>query len=79
MKINKTIPKDKSNYMYYDDIGLDLKCTKPLLIILNKGFKVGVYVHTRKQWLDEGTFEINKESILGWVDVDEELISRKKE
>ena len=59
MKINKTIPKDKSNYTYYDSIGLDLKCTKPLLIILKEGypkFQVGVYVHSRKDWLDEMSY-----------------------
>lgn len=77
MKINKTIPKDKSNYTYYDDVGLDLKCTKPLLIFLNENhyprFKVGVYVHTRKSWLDEMTFEIDKEDVIGWVDLEEYL------
>lgn len=74
MKINKTVPKDKSNCTYYDDTGRDLKCTKPLLIILKKGyprFEIGVYVHTRKQWLDKETFEIEAENVVGWIDLDE--------
>ena len=33
MKINRTIPKDKSSYVYYADKGRDLIATKPLLII----------------------------------------------
>jgi hypothetical protein len=73
MKINKTIPKDKSNFVYYEDRGLDLKCTKPLLVILKNGyprFTVGVYVHSRKSWLDEMSFNIDFDNIVGWIDLD---------
>ena len=76
MKINKTIPKDKSNYTYYDSIGLDLKCTKPLLIILKEGyprFQVGVYVHSKKDWLDEMSYHIEPDNVIGWVDFEEYL------
>ena len=76
MKINKTIPKDKSNYTYYDDVGLDLKCTKPLLIILKEGyprFEVGVYTHSKKEWTDRMGYYIEKDNILGWIDFDEYL------
>ena len=76
MKINKTIPKDKSNYTYYDDVGLDLKCTKPLLIILKKGYprvEVGVYTHSRKEWTDKIGYYIEKDNVLGWTDFDEYL------
>lgn len=80
MKINKTIPKDKSNYTYYDDIGLDLKCTKPLLIILKEGyprFEVGVYVHTRKDWLDKMSYHIETDNVLGWIDFEEFLPAKE--
>jgi hypothetical protein len=73
MKINKIIPKDKSNFVYYEERDLDLKCTKPLLIILKKGypkFTVGVYVHSKKSWLDEGSFNIDSDNIVGWIDLD---------
>ena len=76
MKVNKTIPKDKSNYTYYDDIGLDLKCTKPLLIVLKEGyprFEVGVYVHTRKDWLDKMSYHIETDNVLGWIDFEDFL------
>jgi hypothetical protein len=76
MKINKTIPKDKSNYTYYSSSGLDLKCTKPLLLILKEGypkFTIGVYVHSRKEWLDELTYTIDSDNIIGWVDMDNEI------
>lgn len=79
MKINKTIPKDKSNYTYYDDVGLDLKCTKPLLIILKEGyprFEVGVYVHSRKDWLDRMCFHIESDNVIGWIDLDEILAEK---
>ena len=76
MKINKTVPKDKSNYTYYDDVGLDLKCSKHLLIVLKEGyprFEVGVYVHTRKDWLDTMSYHIEPDNVIGWIDLDEVL------
>lgn len=75
MKVNKIKPKDKSNYMYYSNVGRNLKCTKPLLVITEFGYKIGVYVHTRKEWLDSESFEITS---LGWVDLEEALNSAKK-
>jgi len=80
MKINKTLPKDKSNYTYYDDTGKDLICTKPLLIILKEGypkFEVGVYVHSRKDWLDKMSYSIDSSKVIGWVDFDEYLEQKK--
>lgn len=78
MKINKTIPKDKSSYVYYADKGRDLIATKPLLIIYKLtndevSFRRGQYVHSQKEWLDWDSFPITKDEFIGWVDISDEL------
>ena len=77
MKINKTIPKDKSSSAFYEDKG-DLIATKPLLIIYKLtenelSFTRGQYVHSQKEWLDWESFQIPKKDFIGWVDISDEL------
>ena len=72
-KVNKTIPKDKSNTIYFDDTNKDLISTKPLLVFYQMtekeiGFKRAQYVHSRKMWIDWESFRIS--DVLGWMDLD---------
>jgi len=78
MKINKTIPKDKSSSVYYADKGRNLIATKPLLIIYKLtnnevSFGRGQYVHSQKEWLDCDYFQITDYEFIGWVDISNEL------
>lgn len=78
MKINKTIPKDKSSFVYYSSKERDLIATKPLLVIYRLtesiiSFRRGQYVHSQKEWLDWESFIISKDEVIGWVDVQDAL------
>ena len=55
----KDAPKDKSELIFYADTGRELKASKEYLVLREDGiYDFGNYVHSRKQWLDRGTFEI---------------------
>lgn len=76
MKINKTIPKDKSNYTYHDDTGSDPKRTKPPPTTPKEGyprFEIGVYVHRRKEWLDKMSHHTETDNVPGRIDFEEFL------
>jgi hypothetical protein len=70
--MNKTIPKDKSSFVYFDDTGKDLISTNPLLVFYQMtpeliSFKRAQYVHSKKIWIDWEGFEVSKEEYLGWI------------
>jgi len=72
-KVNKTIPKDKSNTIYFDDTNKDLISTKTLLVFYKLtpdeiSFKRAQYVHSRKMWIDWEGYKVT--DVLGWMDLD---------
>ena len=72
--MNKTMPKDKSDTMYFEDKG-DLISTKPLLLFYQMtpdkvSFKRAQYIHSQKMWIDWEGFQVYKEEVVGWLDVD---------
>lgn len=76
MVLIKTIPKDNSDEIDWDNSKGFLKCSKPYLVIYQmteteKGFRRGQYIPTRKFWVDWEGFIIDK--VLGHYDVDQLL------
>lgn len=53
-------PKDKSKLIFFADTSRELKASKEYLVLRKDGYyDFGNYVHSRKQWLDRGTFDID--------------------
>ncbi|MCD8413610.1 hypothetical protein [Tenacibaculum finnmarkense] len=74
MKLLKTIPKDKSSEIDWDNNKGSLKCSKPLLVFYQMtpteiGFKRANYVHSKKYWVDWEGFCIYDDEFIGWCDI----------
>lgn len=68
-----TKPTDRSGVTYYNE--REIICTKALLVKYKIGdntfFDKGVYIHSKKEWQDWETFEL--ENVIGWYDLTDDL------
>ena len=80
MYLKRTIPKDRSDFVYFDDVDKELVSTKPLLLFYytdesqqSHSFVRAQYVHSRKLWIDMDGFGIYEPDPIGWIDIKEEI------
>jgi len=77
MKWNKTIPKDKSQQVFFCTDNRDYIASKDLLVRVelesgHKTFVKALYVHRKKIWLEMDTCQVWG-NVTGWMDIDEIL------